>query len=87
MVTVSLARIAMLDQEIGAFTWLNPNAVAEAQELSCELAAGPCRGPLHGIPVAVKELFDVRDAPRTGFFQRIWAREAGSEIVHAIVSI
>lgn len=66
MVTASLARIAMLDQEIGAFTWLNPNAVAEAQELSRELAAGSCRGPLHGIPVAVKELFDVQGAPRTG---------------------
>ena len=42
---------------------LEEQARARAAELTEELARGHSRGPLHGVPVAVKELFDVRGAP------------------------
>lgn len=60
-----LARIAEVDSEVGAFTWLDPTAVDQADELGRELQQGRSRGPLHGIPVAIKELFDVVGAPMT----------------------
>ena len=60
----SLVRIREQDAVISAFTWLNPLAEREAERLDNELAQGHHRGPLHGIPIAVKELFDVATAPR-----------------------
>lgn len=59
-----LGRIAALDPSVGAFACvLEEQARARAAELTEELARGHSRGPLHGVPVAVKELFDVRGAP------------------------
>ena len=59
-----LARIGTADGHIGAFACvLEEQARARAAELTEELAQGHCRGPMHGVPVAVKELFDVRGAP------------------------
>ncbi len=59
-----LGRIAAVDGEIGAFACvLEESARARAAELTDELAMGHNRGPLHGVPVAVKELFDVAGAP------------------------
>ena len=58
-----LAAIADLDGSLGAFTWLNPRVREQAAEgLSID---DPGR-LLQGVPVAVKELFDVAGAPRTG---------------------
>lgn len=59
-----LGRIAAVDGHIGAFACvLEEQARARAAELTEELAQGHRRGPLHGVPVAVKELFDVQGAP------------------------
>ena len=59
-----LARIGAADGHIGAFACvLEEQARARAAELTEELAQGHRRGPLHGVPVAVKELFDVQGAP------------------------
>lgn len=59
-----LARIAAADGHIGAFAcMLEEQARARAAELTEELAQGHSRGPLHGVPVAIKELFDVQGAP------------------------
>ena len=58
-----LQRISNLDESIGAFsTVLTDTALTEASERTAELLRGETRGPLHGIPVAIKELFDVRGA-------------------------
>ncbi len=60
----TLSRIAAVDGAIGAFRCvLEESARAEARARSDELARGHRRGPLHGVPVAVKELFDVVGAP------------------------
>lgn len=58
-----LARIEAVDHEVGAFTWLDPTAMDQAEALGRELEAGRSRGPLHGIPIGVKELFDVAGGP------------------------
>jgi aspartyl-tRNA(Asn)/glutamyl-tRNA(Gln) amidotransferase subunit A len=52
-----LGRIAKLNPELNAFiTVTGESARARARELDRELAAGSNRGPLHGIPIAHKDL-------------------------------
>jgi aspartyl-tRNA(Asn)/glutamyl-tRNA(Gln) amidotransferase subunit A len=41
------------------------DALAEARARDAEIAAGHCRGPLHGIPVSLKDLIDQRGVPTT----------------------
>jgi len=56
---MSLARIAEVDVRLGAFiTVAEAFARAEARERERELDAGRDRGPLHGIPIALKDLYD-----------------------------
>ena len=58
-----LAEIAVYDGRLGAFvTVFEARARAAARERDAERAAGVVRGPLHGVPVAVKDLFDVAGA-------------------------
>ena len=64
-----LARIDAYDQQgprINAFITLNPAALTAADALDRERAAGKVRGPLHGIPIVVKDNFDTSDMPTTG---------------------
>lgn len=59
-----LERIAAIDGTLGAFSHVaTESARAEARARAAELAAGVDRGPLHGIPVGIKELFDVAGCP------------------------
>jgi amidase len=56
-----LARIAALDQAgpaLNAVIELNPTATAEAAALDAERAAGKVRGPMHGMPVLLKDNID-----------------------------
>ena len=62
-VSACLERIGRLDPHLGAFREvLDDRAMREARERADELAAGRWRGALHGVPVAIKELFDVEGA-------------------------
>ena len=59
-----LERIAERDGEIGAFVHLAGDAaLAAAARVDAERAAGVDRGPLHGIPFAVKDVVDVEGWP------------------------
>ena len=64
MLEASLERVRAVDGMVGAFACvLADEARAVARRRQDELAGGATRGPLHGVPVAVKELFDVAGAP------------------------
>src|SRR5688572_11182048 len=59
-----LQRIERLEPSIQAWSYLDiESARKEAAELSAEWAAGKLRGPLHGIPVGVKDEFHVKGMP------------------------
>jgi amidase len=63
-----LAHIAAHDKSgagINAMTALLPDARERARQLDRERAGGLVRGPLHGIPVVVKDNIDVLDLPTT----------------------
>jgi amidase len=63
-----LSRIEELDRrgpELRSIIEINPDALAIADELDGERAAGNVRGPLHGIPVAIKDNIDTHDGMTT----------------------
>ena len=54
-----LERIAALDARVRAFiTVTREDAMAGAQQAAAAIAGGNYKGPLHGIPIALKDLFD-----------------------------
>src|SRR5205814_7223770 len=61
-----LTRIAMYDDKLHATISVNPNALAEAEELDRERSRGKLRGPLHGIPIALKDIIHTTNMPTTG---------------------
>ena len=61
-----LTRIAMYEDTLNAVITVNRNALKEADELDRERAAGKIRGPLHGIPVALKDNIHTTHLPTTG---------------------
>ena len=63
-----LARIEAFDRRgpaINAMIAVNPQARERARALDAERAEGAVRGPLHGIPVVVKDNYDTADMPTT----------------------
>lgn len=60
-----LARIATLNPRLNAVVEINPEALAIAERLDRERAVGNIRGPLHGIPVLIKDNIDTADAMKT----------------------
>lgn len=73
-----LERIGAYDKNgptINAFIYVNPNAMEEAISLDAERRAGKVRGPLHGIPIVLKDNVDTFDMPTT----------AGSQLLHGSI--
>lgn len=64
LVTAYLARIEALDRRgpaLRSVIALNPDARAQARALDAERRAGKVRGPLHGVPVLVKDNIETAD--------------------------
>ena len=76
-----LARIEQLNPAINAFiTVTRESALAQARESEAEILAGRWRGPLHGIPVGLKDLIDTAGVKTTCgsalFARRVPAEDA-----------
>lgn len=69
LIDAYLARIAAYGQQgpaLNAMIMLNPRAREEAEALDRERSRGNVRGPLHGIPIILKDNYDTFDMPTTG---------------------
>src|SRR5262245_43941498 len=95
-----LERIDRHEERIRAWVFVDRDgAQAEAGRLTDELKRGQYRGPLHGVPIGVKDIFDVFDWP-TAAGSKLWAnsiarqdatvvrklREAGAVLVGKTVT-
>jgi Asp-tRNA(Asn)/Glu-tRNA(Gln) amidotransferase A subunit family amidase len=60
LVSSCLRRIAVREDAVHAWAWLDPDA-ALAQARACDASAP--RGPLHGVPIGVKDVIDTADMP------------------------
>ena len=59
-----LDRIARLDGQLKSYAYvMASSALEQAHAAEKEIAAGTVRGPLHGVPIAVKDLCWTKDAP------------------------
>ena len=66
LTTSCLARIERLNPTINAFiTVMHDSALAQAREAEDEIRAGNWRGPLHGIPIGLKDLVDTAGVKTT----------------------
>jgi amidase len=66
LVLLYLARIATYEDTLNAVMTVSTTALAEADALDRERAAGRVRGPLHGIPIALKDNIHTTNMPTTG---------------------
>ncbi len=73
VVAAYLERIAAYDQQgpyLNSIISVNPKALAEADALDAKLKlSGKLSGPLHGVPILVKDCIDAMDMPMTAGFQ------------------
>lgn len=66
LVEAHLVRIALFEERVNATITVNPRALAIADSLDRLRAEGRILGPLHGIPVALKDNIHTTDMPTTG---------------------
>jgi aspartyl-tRNA(Asn)/glutamyl-tRNA(Gln) amidotransferase subunit A len=68
-----LARVDRYEDRVRAWVYLDRDGAREqAARLTAELKQNNYRGPLHGIPIGVKDIIDVFDMP-TGCGSKLWA--------------
>ena len=59
-----LARIAEVDAQVQAWAFLEPDyALAQARAADERRLSGQSIGPLHGVPIGIKDIFDTADMP------------------------
>jgi len=78
-----LERIERYDGHYNAFISLNPDALADAEALDRERAASGPRGPLHGVPIALKDNLDQAGTVTTAGFEGFSSGAGGVDMVPA----
>ena len=64
LVEACLARVREVDEQVQAWTFLDPDyALAQARAADAWRSEGRATGPLHGVPVGIKDIFDTADMP------------------------
>ena len=87
LVTACLDRIAEVEPDVQAFVFLDrDHALKQAKALDEHRAHGRPLGPLHGVPVAIKDVFDTGDMP-TEFGSPIWAGRTPREDAAAVARL
>ena len=66
LTTRYLERIATYEDRLNAIITVNPRALDDAEAMDRERAAGRVRGPLHGVPIALKDNIHTTDIRTTG---------------------
>jgi amidase len=66
LVAQYLTRLGLYEDRLHAAIVVNPHALEQADQLDRERAQGRIRGPLHGIPIALKDNIHTTEMPTTG---------------------
>ena len=83
----ALVRLRSLDDKLNAFiTVCAEQALADARRADQEIAAGNYRGPLHGIPVSIKDMFEMNGVLTTGGSKilQAWVPDRDSTLVEKL---
>jgi aspartyl-tRNA(Asn)/glutamyl-tRNA(Gln) amidotransferase subunit A len=86
-VSAALARLDRLEGKLNAFiTVLREQAPAEAKKADEEIARGNYRGPLHGVPVTIKDMFETAGVLTTGGSKILadWVPDRDSTLVERL---
>ncbi len=65
LVEAALDRIRTIDGKLESFIHMSSSALQQAEAAAAEIKAGRWRGPLHGIPIGVKDNYLTHDMPTT----------------------
>src|SRR5262245_37621634 len=66
LVLLYMSRISQYEDVLNATAYVSRTALDEADQMDDERARGRIRGPLHGIPVALKDIINTTNMPTTG---------------------
>jgi aspartyl-tRNA(Asn)/glutamyl-tRNA(Gln) amidotransferase subunit A len=86
-VNAALTRLEQLEGKLNAFiTVLSEQARTQAKKADEEIAGGNNRGPLHGIPVTIKDMFEMAGVLTTGGSKILkdWVPETDSALVERL---
>ena len=86
-VQAALARLEQLEPKLNAFiTVMREQALSAANKADGEIARGDYRGPLHGVPVTIKDMFETAGVRTTGASKIFadWIPEKDSALVEKL---
>jgi Asp-tRNA(Asn)/Glu-tRNA(Gln) amidotransferase A subunit family amidase len=87
LVTDCLDRIDQLEDTVHAWAFLDrEHALRQAEAADFHRMQGKATGPLHGVPVGIKDIFDTRDMP-TELGSPLWAGRTPREDAYAVAAL
>jgi Asp-tRNA(Asn)/Glu-tRNA(Gln) amidotransferase A subunit family amidase len=87
LVADCLARVDAVDAEVQAWAYLDrEHAVRQAEAADAHRKQGRTLGPLHGVPLGIKDIFDTHDMP-TEFGSPLWAGRTPSRDAAAVARL